>query len=327
MESEFFTIPMPELHSPEWHEVRRLTWNASLAACLFNEHPYVTLADACVAKLSGHIEPETSAMVRGTKMEPYVADWLSDLLSVELLVPDVMFGRGHLVANPDRQVRDRPDLLVEIKTTEQYLREAPLRYWWYQAHAQLACDPDAQTVIIAALDASLQLRMFEVERDEEMIEKILKRAASVTLCIKFGEMPPNLTLSAENVRTLWPRHLDTKVEMATKDAIPLDHVREYLVAGAMEAEGKARKKAARDALVTALGPNAVGQVGGVDLVTYKASRDSDRFDVRSFADEHPDLYAAYIRKSPGGRRFHIIKKGREKLLPELEEVREEADDD
>lgn len=323
MTDDFFEIPLPELHSPEWHEQRRLTWNASLAAALFGEHPYVTLADACVAKLSGYIEPESEAMERGTKMEPYVADWLADLTSYKLIQPEVMYGRGCLLSNPDRLVEDRPDLIVEIKTTSEFLRQAPLRYWWYQAQAQHACSRTSETVVIAALDASLTLRMFEVGRDEDAIEKILRRACEMSLCIQMDELPDGMALSADNVKRLWPQHVDNVVELATSGDLPLNHIRDYVEATAAAKHWDGIKKEARDALVAAMGPNAAGSIGGVEIVTYKTTQPSMAFDFHAFADDHPDLVTEYTKPKPGYRRFHIPVAGLRALLPELNQKEED----
>lgn len=322
---EFFEIPLPELHSPEWHEQRRLTWNASLVAALFGEHPYETLADICVAKLSGHIGPATAAMERGTRMEPYVADWLADLTSYKLVTPTVMYGRGCLVSNPDRLVMDRPDLLVEIKTTNEYLRDRPLRYWWYQALGQLACSRTAEKVVIGALDASMDLRLFEVDREnnEEAIEAILRRACEMSLCIQMGELPEGLELSADNVKTLWPQHYDTQVELATTGDLPLNRVRDYIEASAAVKHWEKIKKESRDSMVTALGPNAVGTIAGTPIVSYKTTKPGMAFDMTAFAEDHPTLVRDYTKPTPGYRTFHLIAQGRRTLLPELEEREDE----
>ncbi len=46
-------------------------------------------------------------------------------------------------------------------------------------------------------------------------------------------------------------------------------------------------------------------IDGSPVVTWKRCEDTEEFDRKRFASEHPDLYRQYCRPRPGGRRFVV----------------------
>ena len=44
---------------------------------------------------------------------------------------------------------------------------------------------------------------------------------------------------------------------------------------------------------------------GENIITWKQSKETRRFNVKNFAEDHPDLYAEYQENKPGARRFLI----------------------
>jgi predicted phage-related endonuclease len=184
-----------------WLEARRPHFNASVAATLFAEHPFVTLADVVVEKLTGRARNGNRAMRRGQHLEKAVADWWSDEHSIQIVEPDQLYVRGPLMASLDRWVFGTNDAL-EVKTTAKHISE-PERYWWWQCQAQIAC-ADLDRVHLAVLDGSMDLQSFTVQRDEEAITLLLERAEEVMAAIGRGEVPADVDLSYRNLSTLHP---------------------------------------------------------------------------------------------------------------------------
>jgi hypothetical protein len=59
----------------------------------------------------------------------------------------------------------------------------------------------------------------------------------------------------------------------------------------------------RDRAVTRLGEHAVGLHQGIPIVTFKATKGSDAFDLDSFKRDYPGLFSKYAYTKPAGRRF------------------------
>lgn len=311
--AEFETYPMPPTEE-EWLELRKPWWNASLAACVFGEHEYVSLGDACTEKLRSDfkvIDEDTARMFRrGVDLEPYVAQEVHNMTGLTLARPGVLYRRGRLMTTLDFEVDDWRH--VEIKTTTKFLGGVLPRYWYWQAQAQMWCR-DTETTIFGVLEGPrLEVSIFEVDRDDDAIVRLIGRVDSLMAAIDFGELPPGVELSAENVTVLYPRDSGTTVDLP--DEVVQD-VAAYEEARTQEASWKEEKMRLRDRVVTRMGPASFAAISGVQVASYKASRDQEVFDEDRFRQEHPEMYAQYLETKPGSRRFVI----RPKALTQLAE--------
>lgn len=304
----------------EWLEQRRPWWNASLAGSLFGEHPWVSLGDACTEKLRADFEiydeDRQKLFRRGLDMEPYVAMRVEELTGLALGEPGVMFRRGVVLTTLDRVGVPRGDgdlCGVELKTTRQYLTAVVPRYWWWQVQAQMWC-ADFERVVIGALDATLEVSLFEVWRDDDAIKRLVDRATDMMRSINWGEIPPGIELSAENVTAIWPR--DTG-EVADLPPAVLEHLEEYLEARKQEKQWRGVKEARRDRVAQLLGSAGTAAVNGREVATYKTSKDREKIDWRRMIDENPDLAAQYTTTEAGPRMFRVKEKDAVAMINEL----------
>jgi putative phage-type endonuclease len=149
------TIARPP-DTADWLEARRPYFNASAAAALFHEHPFLTLAGVVHSKLEPGVgDVENAAMRRGRHLEAAIASWWSEEHGLALYEPDVMYAAGPLLATLDRRIVGTDTDALEIKTTAKYVT-GPERYWWWQVQAQMYC-ADLHRVHVAVLDASMSL--------------------------------------------------------------------------------------------------------------------------------------------------------------------------
>lgn len=319
-EAEFELIPVPPLEE-DWLELRRDVrwWNASLAGCLVPDsesktgckHPWVTVGDACTEKLRpdfevAYDEDRQRLFKRGNDMEPYVAAMAAEMTGLKLVKADRMSRRGPILSTPDFLAQDRDDVGVEVKTRgREFLGPVCPAYWHLQG--QLQCwTEDWERVWIAALDATLEVTLYEVMRDDDLIRSLVSRAQFYLDCLSIGEVPPGVRLSAGNVSTLWPRSEETTADLPAEMLGPLN---DYLIARAEEKDAKARKEAARDEIVTLMGANAIAAIGQVEVATFRAAKDRQVFDYKRLAREHPDWAEQYTDTKPGVRSFNIKDKG------------------
>ena len=60
-------------------------------------------------------------------------------------------------------------------------------------------------------------------------------------------------------------------------------------------------------LMTALEEKQVLEYNGVQLATWKPTKDREHFDKKSFRHDHPEIYSNYVSMKEGNRRF-VLKK-------------------
>jgi len=312
--ADFETYPLPPLEE-DWLELRKPWWNASLAACVFGEHEYVSLGDACTEKLRSDfkvLDEDTLKMfARGLNLEPYVASEVEAMTGLRLRRPSVLYRRGQIMATLDYEVDD--DRHVEIKTTTKNLSGLVPRYWYWQAQAQMWCRDTITTYIGALEGPRLSVSLFEVDRDDDAISALCERVDTLMAAIAFGDLPPGVELSAENVQVLYPRDSGSSVELPPEAA---EAVARYKDARRREKEAKEEKEEARDLVVTRLGPHALATVDGEQVASFRTTKDREVVDWKRLAAEHPALVAEYTGLQPGFRRFVIRDRAVDRLLTE-----------
>jgi predicted phage-related endonuclease len=281
------TIDMPAERSV-WLAFRERYWNASDTAALFGEHPYCTLADVAVRKLTGTRQAETGVMRRGHRLEAAVAEWWSDEHGIAVFPADRLFLHDELVlATPDYLIVGVADEVVEVKTTARTVLE-PERYWWWQCQAQCLAG-DLVRVHLAVLDRSMDLQTFVVERDERAVAEIVDRAGAFMVAIREGEMPDDVVLGYDHHLALHPTSTPAVVDL---DDEQVALVRRLDVARSMKRQAEAEEERVRTELAAVLGDADTAEHAGRTVLTWKTST-RDRLDERELRHHHPDLAGAF----------------------------------
>lgn len=274
-----------------WLQVRHGYANASDAAVYMGCHPFKTLADLVVEKLSDEPENKTSrAMERGNRLEAVIAEWWSDDHGIEIHEPDVMYVNGRLLANPDRLIAGAPREALEVKSTA--LRVSGVEeYWWWQAQAQMHCG-GWERIHFAVLDASMDLSSYVVERDDAAIERLVAQVEQVWSFLDLGMVPEGVELGAEHVARMHP--IPTPGSAVEVEGKAIELVHEWVAAKAALGEAEKTEKACRDAVCRMLGDAEAATVDGRTLLTWKAQARSS-VDTKSLLADHPELVGQYER--------------------------------
>jgi predicted phage-related endonuclease len=320
---ERFTLDFPvDMDVEDWLDLRAPYYNASVAAALFGEHPFETLGDVCVGKLTGKRVEENDAMRRGTAMEPYIIAMAADHWSKPFIRPPYLYGYGPLLATCDAIDEDDEDLIFEAKSTTEWLGAEAPRSWYWQVTTQMGCK-GAKRALIGYLDGRHEIGYYEIEFNEYDFDRVVKRARDVMSCIAMGEVPGGVDLSAKNVQDLHPKD-DGEAISLPDDAHALEVVLAYQEASEQVQLAEEQKAAARDQLVAWLGRHSVAIGAGVELYSFKQPKPTNRFNMGRFAEEHPDLIAEYMELMPNSRRLHVkkgnVKKATQKVWPQREET-------
>jgi putative phage-type endonuclease len=281
------TVPRP-VAVEEWLALRHDYWSASDAAVLVGEHPFRTMADVAVQKITRTIEPANRAMNRGQHLEAALADWWSDEHGIAVYEPDVLYiADGVVMATLDRRVVGSDTDAVEVKTTAKRITE-PEPYWWWQCQAQCLC-AGLDRVHLAVLDGSMDLATYTVDAEQHAMTFIAEEAAKVMAFIRRREMPPGAALTYRHHERLHPRHDDRTVELT--DDLAADVAALARVRGerrALDAEEETYKRRIADAL----GDAGVGTWEDNVIVTWRSSTRVG-IDLARLRRERPDVFGEF----------------------------------
>lgn len=272
-------IPKPADRA-EWLRARLPFFNASDAGTLVATHPFKTLAEVVRQKLAGDLDAgDNSAMRRGRHLEAGIAEWFEEECGLLLEEPAVMFQRGPFLATVDR-VAVGTRTLVEIKTTSAVISR-PEPYWLAQVAVQLYCT-GYEAARIVAMDATLRLHVFEVERDEELIARLVERATSVMEAVAEGRWPECVTPDPP------ARHSDRVLEL---DEAGRDAFGEWAALHAELHDLGQLEEAARKRLTAILGDAQAATIDGQQCCTYR-SHERRNVDLTRLRAEHAEVAEA-----------------------------------
>jgi putative phage-type endonuclease len=142
---------------------------------------------------------------------------------------------------------------------------------------------------------------FRVDRDQELIDYLIKIESDFWKLVEDGTPPPmdGSDASKELLSRLYPKSNNEAIELP-KSALELIEERDHWAE--QEKLMAEKKQEAENKLKQLLGDNEVGWVGE-RKVTWKTVT-SQRLDTKKLQAEHPDIYAKYVTES-SYRRFSI----------------------
>ena len=267
--------------------------------------PFKNAADVYVSKTQKLDEPKTSdAIERGIKLEPYLIEYASRELGCEIETqPDkinfVCKDHPIFAANLDGYtVSDTPSI-VEAKTTgmcnewgEPFTDQVPFRVL-LQVHQQMLCSgfKDAYVVVLMG-KWGLREEIYHIERNEEVVNAIIKRGEQFWNEHVIPRVPPEKTLPMDT----------TILKRVTREPSSYADVDESLVNAYIEAKDVAREaKRAKDHAFAEL-LYALGDAEGVKLsdgreFIYLEEPAGKVIDRNMLKVNYPDVYAKVATSS------------------------------
>lgn len=295
--------PKPKHGTDAWLEVRRRNsqgqhrFGASEAPTLMGCDDYRNLVDLFLSKQGKAEQVSNAATHRGNVLEPALVAEASRILRTELIVPDVMFVNGRLLANLDAADDPfNPSVIVECKTTTKYSveDEIPDPYYW-QAITQLAVTEASKCVVIC-LDKYQHIGTWTVQRDVASINLLTETAEEVGVAFDQGEIPQVQPNEAQ-IRLLYPEPIGAK-ELSEDEALIF---MSWHRAKMEREEAEAQEKLLRDQVANIFAGTEAVTWNGSQIATFKSRRIGERLDAKALEADHPELVAAY-RKDGGTTR-------------------------
>ncbi|MBQ6286250.1 MAG: YqaJ viral recombinase family protein [Bacteroidales bacterium] len=316
-----YTIVRPE-NRDKWLELRAAGIGSSEVSTIMGYNPFETPYQLWRRKMG--IDPpveENYAMKRGHFLEDAVAQFYADATGREIIkrsaVDWLIYNndKPYLRVSPDRTfwIPDRPKSdrnkgIVECKTTlmEVDKQQLPM-HWFSQLIYQLGV-AELEFGSIAWLSGRMEFDYCDLEFDADFFKFMTEEVDKFYTDNILGKQEP-AAYNADDIVLKHPRHLDGKFleadDQMAESIRRLKTIKEELAA--LDGDKKMIEEEIKMAMADCEAVTAPGSTlrNPMVLCTWRASKDSVKFDEKKFAKENPELYAQYQYTAPGSRRFLV----------------------
>src|SRR5574344_2245239 len=303
---------LKNLTHEQWLEERSKGLGSSEVGTLMGVNPYETPYQLWRRKKGLDKQKEENfLMTAGHYLEPAVAQFWQDATGKEIIKSSagdwIVFDndKPYLRVSPDRTFwadGKREKGILECKTTQKDIDKEDIpRYWFCQVQYQLGV-AELQQGSLAWLCSGREFGYKDIAFVPDFYGWLIEEVDKFWKDNILGDVEPAATNVAD-VITKYARHTDGKIIEVGEDIYQayakLKSVKEQLAeleASKDELEAKI-KIGFRDA-------EAISYAGET-IATWKAAKDSTKFDAKAYQKEHSDLCAPYMVTAHGTRRFII----------------------
>lgn len=310
-------IATRNLSNDQWLKARLQGIGSSDAATAVGLNPYKSQLELWMEK-TGRITPtqpnplEDSPLLWGTVLEPIVAEHYAKRTGRKVRRVNAILQHSEypwMLANLDREVVGDDEVQVlECKTAGMFgsklWRDGVPEYVQLQVQHQLAVTGQ-KAADVAVLLGGQKLQIYRIERDDALIERLIKLEQAFWQRVLTDTPPPaDASSSSETaLRILYPSDNGEVVDLsedmeANRSFEAMLEVREQLEQfKSLEAELKHQ-------LQQTMGEASVVRFAS-GQISWKQSADSTVFDTQRFKSDHPELYDSYLITKSGSRRFLV----------------------
>jgi putative phage-type endonuclease len=177
----------------------------------------------------------------------------------------------------------------------------PLAYLMQVAH-YCAVGGFDKAYVAVVFTMTREMRWYEYTRNKELEEKLIKLEKEFWFNHVLADVAPE-PISEDDVLELYKETTDTP---AIADEEVTEKVYELKTIKKQKKEIEIKEKECRDKITSFMKDcSAIVDASGNLLCTYKMTSSGERFDVKSFSAENPDIYKEYIKPSAPQRRFLV----------------------
>ena len=250
----------------------------------------------------------------GTLLEPYVAVAYSQQTDRKVRKVNAVLQHPtfpYMLANIDREVVGCPDVqILECKTAGEWgsklWRDGVPEYIQLQVQHQLAVT-NQQAADVAVLLCGQRLEIHRIERDEEVIARLMVLEARFWQFVTTDTAPPadGSESAGKALRQLYPGGGNT-LDFCENRELSDSFAELVALKDELEVRGKHAEQL-KQTLQQAMG-DAARAVFATGEVSFKRAQDGTSLDTKRLAQDHPELVARYSVTRPGARRFLISAK-------------------
>ena len=304
------------INREQWLSVRQQGIGSSDAAAAIGLNPYQSQLALWLEKTgrATQAQPDSdddsSPMYWGTVLEPIVAQHYSKRTDNKVRRVNAVLqhpSEPFMLANLDREIVGNADVQVlECKTAgihgAKLWADGVPEYMQVQVMHQLAVT-GKRAADVAVLIAGQELRVYRIERDEQMIANLIELERQFWHYVETDTAPPaDGSDSAETALCCLFPHDNGETIDFSHDA-DLNHVFEDLLAIRQTLKAnEAQESLLRQRIEQEMGNASTAQFQS-GMVTWKRSKDSLVLDTAKLNAEQPALVAQYQTQRAGSRRF------------------------
>lgn len=297
----------------EWLDYRRAGIGSSEIATIVGLNPYETPYQLWRRKI-GLDEPksETFAMKAGHYLEDAVSQFWSDATGRQIIKASA---GDWIVRNDDKPfVQVSPDRtywlddnrnndnkgILECKTTQRVIDADDLpKTWFCQVQYQLG-GAEIQQGSIAWLTAGREFGYQDLTLVPDFYAWLVEEAERFWVDNVMGGKEPDCA-NVQDVLIKFSRHTDSKVVEVGDEIMQAYNQLKDVRAEISKLEEQ--KEALEAKLKMGFGDAEAISYGGNTLATWKAGKDSEKFDAKAFQADHPELAKQYTKSVKSSRRF------------------------
>lgn len=308
-----------DLSRSDWLAVRRTGIGGSDAAAAVGLSPYKSQLELWLEKTGRDADlpkpdPNDTAepIYWGTLLEPIVAAAYTQQtghrvrkVNAVLQHPTIPF----MLANLDREIVGVPDVqILECKTAGEFgarlWQDGVPEYVQLQVQHQLAVTGKL-AADVAVLLCGQKLEVHRIERDDDLIARLIPLEAQFWRYVETGTPPPgDGSESADRaLRCLYPKDSGGTVDFSEDRHLSAAFADLVTVRAEIDAREQVAAKL-KQTLQQAMG-DASRALFETGEVSFKRSKDSASTDLKRLHAEHPDLAQQYVTPKAGTRRFLI----------------------
>jgi putative phage-type endonuclease len=298
----------------EWLEHRKFGIGSSEVASILGLNPYETPYQLWRRKKGLDTQKEeTFAMKAGHYLEDAVTLFWADETGREVIKSSagdwlyVNKKRDYLRVSPDRtfwipgmQKNNQNKGILECKTTQMTIDADDLpKHWFCQVQYQLGVSEFEQGSL-AWLSAGREFGYKDIAFVPDFYGWMIEEVDKFWIDNIIGNKEPDAT-SVADIITKFARHTDGKIIEVDENILQA-----YTQLKDVRAEISAlekRKDELEESIKLGFGDAEAISYAGQTLATWKAAKDSEKFDSKKFCKENPDAAQPYMFTQPGSRRF------------------------
>ncbi|WP_218563978.1 YqaJ viral recombinase family protein [Marinospirillum perlucidum] len=306
----------------EWLKIRNQGIGASEAAAAVGISPYQSQLELWMIK-TGRMTPvpelsldeERSPMYWGTVLEPIVAEHYTRktgrrVRRVNAILQHPDPDKHWMLANLDRQVVANDEVqLLECKTAGEFgaklWKDGVPEYYQCQVQHQLAVT-GKQSADVAVLICGQEFRVYRIERDDALIEQLIKLEHQFWSWVESDTPPPadGTESAGQALRQLYPH--DNGETLDLKEDPQLNNQFDQLVRLREQLKALSDQEIAlKQRLQETLGDASKAHFQG-GIISWKRSKDTVALDSKKLLKEHPHLLNDYAQLRSGSRRFVLL---------------------
>ena len=312
-------VPTVDLSRQDWLDVRKSGLGSSDAASAVGLNPYKSQLELWLEKTGQgaglpalDVQDDTHPTYWGTLLEPIVAAAYTKRTGLRVRrVNAVLQHPQHpwMLANVDRAVVGSDEVqLLECKTCglngAKLWREGVPEYVQLQVQHQLAVT-GKRAADVAVLVCGNELRVHRIERDDELIARLIELEAQFWRLVETRTEPPadGSESAGHALQALYPQDSGATVDLRS-DAQLSQAFAQLLTARNELTQAQEREALLKQRIQQAMG-EATRALFDAGEVSWKRSRDASVVDVARLQKERPDWAAPYFTTKPGSRRFTV----------------------